>query len=186
MARQPGELFTRSHRPRISNAPLARQHDLYVNYATHDNTFDVCECADGPVDRIPCATNHDSHRAAPRCARARLTRYHRHPCVSHYGSGCWPRGQPNKIYEPNTQRRTSAVSNWNCTAQLAQQRWWVGTGIDSNCHRCSNPKRLHTNPTTVSNGRVPNRCTISTFTSSRRKGPTGTGASAGGGERSPS
>ena len=93
------------------------------------------------VDRIPCATNHDSHRAAPRCARARLTRYHRHPCVSHYGSGCWPRGQPNKIYEPNTQRRTSAVSNWNCTAQLAQQRWWVGTGIDSNCHRCSNPKR---------------------------------------------
>ena len=31
------------------------------------------------VDRIPCATNHDSHRAAPRCARARLTRYHRHP-----------------------------------------------------------------------------------------------------------
>ena len=98
------------------------------------------------VDRIPCATNHDSHRAAPRCARARLTRYHRHPCVSHYGSGCWPRGQPNKIYEPNTQRRTSAVSNWNCTAQLAQQRWWVGTGIDSNCHRCSNPKRWHTNP----------------------------------------
>ena len=126
------------------------------------------------------------HRAAPRCARARLTRYHRHPCVSHYGSGCWPRGQPNKIYEPNTQRRTSAVSNWNCTAQLAQQRWWVGTGIDSNCHRCSNPKRLHTNPpTTVSNGRVPNRCTISTFTSSRRKGPTGIGASAGGGRAQP-
>ena len=72
------------------------------------------------------------HRAAPRCARARLTRYHRHPCVSHYGSGCWPRGQPNKIYEPNTQRRTSVVSNWNRTAQHAQQRWWVGMNLAFN------------------------------------------------------
>ena len=176
----------RVHTIPISNAPL-RASTTYTSITPPTITLSMFVSVPTGVDRIPCATNHDSHRAAPRCARARLTRYHRHPCVSHYGSGCWPRGQPNKIYEPNTQRRTSAVSNWNCTAQLAQQRWWVGTGIDSNCHRCSNPKRWHTNPpTTVSNGRVPNRCTISTFTSSRKKGPTGIGASAGGGERSPS
>ena len=34
--------MARVHTIPISNAPLAHQHDLYVNYATHDSTFDVC------------------------------------------------------------------------------------------------------------------------------------------------
>ena len=76
MARQPGELFTRAHRPRISNAPLARQHDLYVNYARPPTiTLSMFVSVPTGVDRIPCATNHDSHRAAPRCARARAAHF---------------------------------------------------------------------------------------------------------------
>ena len=141
------------------------------------------------VDRIPCATNHDSHRAAPRCARARLTRYHRHPCVSHYGSGCWPRGQPNKIYEPNTQRRTSAVSNWNCTAQLAQVSRDGGlvlalTAIVIAAATQNGGIRTHQ----LLSATVEYQ-TDALFQRSLRpfkKGPTGIGASAGGGERSSS
>jgi len=87
MMDEPWREFTPSQ---YQNAPLARQHDLYVNYATHDNTFDVCVFRRALIESLvrQITTPTEPRRAArARGARAAHLLPPTPACVSHYSRG---------------------------------------------------------------------------------------------------
>ena len=117
------------------------------------------------VDRIPCATNHDSHRAAP---RGSLATTDTRACLT-MAAAAGLEASPTKFMSPTRNGVPLPYPTGIAPLNLHSRDGGLVLALTAiYCHRCSNPKRLHTNTTTVSNGRVPNRCTISTFTSSDR------------------
>ena len=82
------------------------------------------------VDRIPCATitTPTEPRRAAR-ARGSLATTDTRACLT-MAAAAGLEASPTKFMSPT--RNGVPLPYPICTAQFAQQRWWVGTGIDSN------------------------------------------------------